>query len=275
MNQIEVKTVSFMGDELMAAKDGETGKIHVGVSYVCKGIGLSEGQTKNEKKRVQEDVVLKQGGRNFILPTAGGNQDTLCIELEFLPLWLAKITITPNMQTEQPEVADKLIQYQLKAKDVLAAAFLPAVRHMTQAEILAGQAQLLVDIEHRQAEQADKLEVTNKRLDNIGDLVALNPNDWRRDSKEIIVKIAQKLGGNAYISDVHSEIYKLVDQRGAASLKRRLENMKMRMLSNGICRSKVDSLNKLDAIGEDKRLIEIYIAIVKEMAIKYGVGGRE
>ena len=58
------------------------------------------------------------------LPTKGGNQNTLCIDLDFVPLWLAKINITPNMQKNHPEVTNKLIKYQLKAKDVLAQAFL-------------------------------------------------------------------------------------------------------------------------------------------------------
>lgn len=44
--------------------------------------------------------------------------------LDFLPLWLAKINITPTMKRENPELVDRLIEYQLKAKDVLAEAFL-------------------------------------------------------------------------------------------------------------------------------------------------------
>ena len=45
--------------------------------------------------------------------------------LDYVPLWLAKIAITPRMERETPELAARLEQYQLKAKDVLAAAFLP------------------------------------------------------------------------------------------------------------------------------------------------------
>ena len=43
------------------------------------------------------------------------------------------------------------------------------------------------------------------------------------------------------------------------------------MALNGASKSKIDSLNHLDAIADDKKLIEGYIAIIKEMAIKYGV----
>ncbi|KAF6565409.1 phage antirepressor KilAC domain-containing protein [Paenibacillus sp. EKM202P] len=119
---VEQKLVEFNGSELLGVKAND-GKIYAGVRWVCEGVGLSDGQVKAERKKIKEDIVLNQGGRNFVLPTKGGQQDILTLDIDFLPLWLAKITITPNMQKNQPEVASKLIQYQLKAKDVLAEAF--------------------------------------------------------------------------------------------------------------------------------------------------------
>ena len=43
------------------------------------------------------------------------------------------------------------------------------------------------------------------------------------------------------------------------------------MADEGVCKSKRDKLNKLDIIGEEKKLLECFLAIVKELAIKYGV----
>ena len=54
------------------------------------------------------------------LPTQGGEQEVLCLNIDFVPLWLAKISITPSMKENNPRLVDKLIVYQLKAKDVLA-----------------------------------------------------------------------------------------------------------------------------------------------------------
>lgn len=123
-DDLVVKEVEFMGDTLMAAKDRD-GVIWAGVRWFCEGLGLSEGQTKKERKRVQTDLVLKEGGRNLTLPTNGGIQEVLCLRNDFLPLWLAKINITQSMQESNPELVQKLMAYQLKAKDVLAEAFLP------------------------------------------------------------------------------------------------------------------------------------------------------
>lgn len=123
MNGLAIKDIEFNGATIKAAQDINN-IIWVGVKWICDGIGLSEGQIKSERKRLREDLVLSKGGRNFVLPTNGGNQEVLCIELDYLPLWLAKISITPKMKENNPELVQKLITYQLKAKDVLAAAFL-------------------------------------------------------------------------------------------------------------------------------------------------------
>lgn len=123
MTGLAIKDVEFNGATLRAAQDTEN-IIWVGVAWVCQGLGLTKGQMQNERKKIQTDEVLSQGERNFVLPTEGGNQESLCIKLDFLPLWLAKIHITPKMKRENPQLANKLITYQLKAKDVLAEAFL-------------------------------------------------------------------------------------------------------------------------------------------------------
>ena len=102
-------------------------------------------------------------------------------------------------------------------------------------------------------------------------MVALSPNSWRADTKNMIVRIAQRMGGNEYIRDVHAEIYQLVDERARVSLETRLTNKRRRMADEGICKSTRDKLTKVDVIADDKKLIEIYLAIVKEMAVKYGV----
>ena len=136
---------------------------------------------------------------------------------------------------------------------------------------LSPELRTLIAIETRQQEQAKQLEQVNQRLDSIGDVVALSPTGWRADTKNIIVRIAHKLGGNKYIRDVHREVFGLVNERASVNLGIRLDNMRKRMALNGTCKSKLDALTKLDVIAEDKKLIEIYLAIVKEMAVKYGV----
>jgi hypothetical protein len=121
---MEIMEVDFNGDSIMVVKFKDTGKIYVGVGWITQSLGFTKGQHDNEVKKIQKDVVLLKGASNLTLPTKGGNQKAWGIELDFLPLWLAKINITTDMQINHPEVMEKLVEYQLKAKDTLAQAFL-------------------------------------------------------------------------------------------------------------------------------------------------------
>ena len=76
----------------------ENGVIWAGVRWFCDGLGLTEGQVKRQITNIGQDIVLGKGVANLILPTEGGKQDTLCLQLDYIPLWLAKISIIPNMK---------------------------------------------------------------------------------------------------------------------------------------------------------------------------------
>lgn len=144
MNELEVKKVPFMGTELMAARDKD-GQIWAGVRWVCDGIGLSRNQRDNQIEKIKVDKALNKGAGNFLLPTNGGNQKCICLKLDYVPLWLAKIAITPRMERETPELAARLEQYQLKAKDVLASAFLPQTKQQDTAHPPIKHRELTVD----------------------------------------------------------------------------------------------------------------------------------
>lgn len=141
----------------------------------------------------------------------------------------------------------------------------------TNVSELSPELRLLINLELKQKQHEAALEAVNKRVDNIGEVISLDTNSWRADSHRLIVGIAKAMGGNSYIIDVNKEIYRLVDQRAAVSLEVRLTNKRRRMADEGVCKSKRDKMNKLDVIADDKKLIEIYMAIVKEMAVKHGV----
>lgn len=117
MNEL-VKEVNFQGQQILSIL--EDNKIYVSVKSICDNLGMSLGQMKNQRAKVQNDEFLK-GGLKFVpLYTNGGTQEILMIELDYLPIWLAKI----NPARFNDELKSKLIIYQLKAKDVLAETFL-------------------------------------------------------------------------------------------------------------------------------------------------------
>ena len=106
---------------------------------------------------------------------------------------------------------------------------------------------------------------------NIRDLVALSPNQWREDTTKIINKIATKLGGYTHIEVIRKESYKILNSTYGVDVNRRLLNKKKNMALEGCSKSKIAKVNVLDVIAEDKKLIQGYVSIVSKMAIKYGI----
>lgn len=120
-----------------------------------------------------------------------------------------------------------------------------------------------------------KQELETKRidhkLDNISEIVGTSTIDWRQGTTRLIQRIAQYQGGGEAYKNVRNGIYAEIDKRAGVSLKTRLTNKHRRMADEGVSKSKRDKLNKVDVIQDDKKLIEIYMAIVKEYAIKNNV----
>ncbi len=126
----------------------------------------------------------------------------------------------------------------------------------------------------------DALEQTNDRVakvendvQGIREVVAIDSTSWREETSKLLRKIGNTFGDKTSYQEVRNESYKLLEKSMGVNLSTRLTNKRRRMAEEGICKSKRDRLNNLDIIQDDKKLIEGYVAIVKELAIKYGVGG--
>ncbi|MGE8037803.1 Rha family transcriptional regulator [Lysinibacillus sp. NPDC093692] len=141
----------------------------------------------------------------------------------------------------------------------------------TQAEIIAMIAQQGVEQERRlNAVEEKQLQLETKQ-DNIAEIIALNPTEWRKKVTNLINKIALSRGGFEAYRNVRNESYQILEERGRCKLDIRLSNRRKEMALNGISKSKLDKVTKLDVIADDARLTEIYLAIVKEMAIKHQI----
>jgi len=136
-------------------------------------------------------------------------------------------------------------------------------------DILITQLQEMKDI-RLQIETVKKAGAEVKQeIQSMRDVYTLNPNSWRTDTTHLINAIAKVLGGFDHIKDVREETYKTLDERAGARLGIRLTNMKKNVLVETGSKCKSDKVSKLDVIAADKKLIEVYCLIVKEMAIKY------
>jgi len=146
---------------------------------------------------------------------------------------------------------------------------------MTQLSPEMQMLKLLIDkaiaTELAQKQQEQHLQLVEQKVEGIRELVGINPNQWREDCRRLIVRIANRMGGNEYIRDVNAEVFQQVYERAGVSLATRLTNKRRRMADEGVCKSKLDRLTKVDVIAEDRKLVEIYIKVVRELEVRYEV----
>ena len=132
----------------------------------------------------------------------------------------------------------------------------------SQAEIIAMMAQNNVELERKVNHQGEQ-------IDNMTIILSLTNNDWRNKVNAILNGIALKLGGGQYYSDIRNESYKLLEDRAGCSINIRLNNRKAKMALRGSSKTAINKVTALEIIAEDKKLIAVYITVVKELAVKY------
>jgi phage antirepressor YoqD-like protein len=113
---IEFKFVRFNNMDLLAVK-GSDGKIYTSIKKISEDLGLAYASQLN---KIKGNPVYEQAISLISIPSNSGVQTTSCINIDFLPLWLAGIHINKVSETIKPY----LLEFQLKARDILAKAFI-------------------------------------------------------------------------------------------------------------------------------------------------------
>lgn len=123
--------------------------------------------------------------------------------------------------------------------------------------------------------ETKELKVQSERIENkvdgIKDLLTMDTKDWRKEVNNILKKIAVRQGGYDQFKEIGNESYLALEDKARCNLDIRLENRRKNMIAQGSGKTAVKKLNKLDIISQDHRLKEIYVSVVKNMAIKYGI----
>ncbi|ORX22739.1 hypothetical protein BVF91_09680 [Thermoanaerobacterium sp. PSU-2] len=178
MNELQIKEVDFQGDKLLAVKDNKTNKIYVAVNHICNALGLD---ARIQRDKLKEHMTLSKGCTLWGIPSNGGIQESYVIELDYLPLWLASI----NPAKVSPAIQNKLVEYQLKAKDVLAQAFLGTQQLMSIEDLIILQAQSVKELK-------EKVQTLEYRIQNLD---ATNiEGDLQQRLNKLVRKYAFKAG---------------------------------------------------------------------------------
>lgn len=263
MNENEVQVWNYEGAEVRTVQiDGEPWFV---LADICRELEISH--VKDTATRIDEDDL----GQTEVIDRMGRSQKAWIINESGL--------YTVILRSDKPQAKP--------FRKWVTSVVLPSIRKTGSYSVqqpnafenLSPQLQVLIQmetrqkqIEARQAEQATALAGLEQKLQNTCEVIALDKTAWRKDSEHLINKIARATGeGYGGIRLLYEEIYRSIESRAGVSLNTRLTNKRNRMAGEGVCKSKRDKLTRVDIIAEDKKLIEIYVAIVKELAVKYGV----
>ena len=261
MNENEIRVWNYESSEVRTVQvNGEPWFV---LSDVCKVLELST------PARVAERLEKDEVSQTHTIDRMGREQKTTIINesgLYTVILRSDKPKAKPFRKWVTSEVLPSIRKHGSYSVQSQFADLSPQLQVLIQMETRQKQ------IEARQAEQATALAGLEQKIQNTCEVIALDKTAWRKDSEHLINKIARATGeGYGGIRLVYEEIYRSIESRAGVSLNTRLTNKRNRMAGEGVCKSKRDKLTRIDIIAEDKKLIEIYVAIVEELAVKYGV----
>lgn len=134
---------------------------------------------------------------------------------------------------------------------------------------LSPQLQYLISLEQKTKELETAVQTTNRRLDSMCETMQIKGDNWRKATHSLINRIATASGQEQRA--IYLDIYDELEYRAGCNLSIRFDNLSSRLFARGVSQSRINRLNYIDVIADDKMLTEIYIAIVKEMAVKFNV----
>jgi anti-repressor protein len=210
------------------------------------------------KRNIAENEFAEEGTDYYSSEVTSEGKGNFAEDFKLTAKFAKKLSMT-----QKNERGEQAREYFTRVED-------GAKKMILQFQDMSPQLQYMIKVEQEQKRQAQEIEAVSNRVESIREVVALDTTSWREDTRNLINKIAQELGGGQAFQQVRAESYELLEKRMGVSLKQRLTNKRRRMADEGVCKSKRDKLSQVDIIAEDKKLIEGYTAIVKEMAIRYG-----
>jgi len=233
MNQlkpVQQKLVDFNGTEIMAIQTNDK-KIFAGVKSICQGLKLDP---RRQKEKLQSHLTLSKGVATLTLPTNGGMQETLVIDIDFLPLWLA--SINPALVSE--EVRENLLDFQLKAKDVLASAFIkkenvtPLSKDQALVTVLRTTADLVEKQDSIIKEQHEIRKLVSQIDNKVEEQITLDHGEQRRIQKCVATRVYELADDRETRSKLFRELYREIKDRFAVASYR---DLKRRDLFQAIC----------------------------------------
>lgn len=228
---------------------------------VCDILGI--GNHRHVKTRLDKDVVS-----NYPLKTSGGTQQATFVNEDGL--------YDVILDSRKPEAK--------KFRKWITSEVLPSIRKTgsystsvdvrqlsPELQIMNNMVQALAKQELEQKQMKQEINETRQEIEDVRKVFVLNPKHWRKEVNDLIVKISQTKNTLDAYKETRNESYKRLEDRARCNLDIRLENKRERMRKAGCSKTAINRTNKMDVIADDPRLTEIYLTVVKEMAIRHQI----
>lgn len=105
-----IVTVEFGAETIWAIeRDGE---VYVAIAPICATLGVDP---RSQRRRIDDDPIMREGRVIMTLPSASGSQETLCLRLDLLNGWLFRFEV----RRVKPAARDAVLRYQRECYQVL------------------------------------------------------------------------------------------------------------------------------------------------------------
>ena len=146
---------------------------------------------------------------------------------------------------------------------------------MTQIQMLAAQAQMMVQLENRTSQAIESANSAKESANNanqrvfgaLNALAAPTDLDWQAATKNKITRIAEE-NQLSYVV-LYGDLYKELEYTAHVDLKRRVDCLRGRMKKAGHTYKEQQDVNKLHVIGLDPKLKLAFDGIVRRVDAKY------
>lgn len=242
-----------------------------------------------QEKKVR--TVIKDGEPWFVAKD-------VCDILKIFDTWSAILRLPENMKgtdsirtlggIQEMNVISEAGVYKLvftsrkpeaeKFTDWLASEVIPSIRktggyapkQMSQAEILAGLAQVTVEIERKANIAIEVASKASRQITNALDIfTAPIDKDWRQAMNSKMRGICQEYE-LSYLTFYH-DLYEELENLARVDLRARLARLRTRLQAQGATKTACKAITKLEVIERDSKLKPIFEGIVRKHQAKYAV----
>lgn len=113
---VEQRDIDFYGDVITAVITYD-GMVYIPIRPICQNLGVS---WPSQSNRISRDPILSEVKGVFMVNTPGGQQQAVCLPLDYLNGWLFKM----DASRVRPDIKEPLLRYQRECYRILADAFI-------------------------------------------------------------------------------------------------------------------------------------------------------